>query len=433
MPDDLAVLLLATVAGLWLGIVPDIASAQGSKKLIAVEAITLQSSIIVESVSSIGDLASEASVIIRSEIAGRVREISYLEGTKVKAGQVIVRLDDAIYQAELSQAIARRDLSARNYERAQALNQRGHSSEQTLDLAREEVRVNEASVDLAKARLQKTVLAAPFNGVVGLSSISVGDYIMAGEDIVNLEQIIPLKVDFRLPERYLRLVAVGRPLEITLDAFPGETYHGEVYAIDPRIRVNDRSIGVRARLPNADGQLRPGIFARINMIIDRREQALVLPEEALVPRGNQRFVFRVVDGKAVMTEVKIGLRETGQIEIVEGLSAGDLVITAGQAKVREGSAVNIVGGTSNEPPKANLPSSLANESAGTLYSPSRLCDSAQFDPVFGGFGQLRAVDSSRISRRGHAGRHRANNLSRSGRQYRREPGNKGAGRLAGGR
>lgn len=351
MPDDLAILLLATVAGLWLGIVPDIASAQGSKKLIAVEAITLQSSIIVESVSSIGDLASEASVIIRSEIAGRVREISYLEGTKVKAGQVIVRLDDAIYQAELSQAIARRDLSARNYERAQALNQRGHSSEQTLDLAREEVRVNEASVDLAKARLQKTVLAAPFNGVVGLSSISVGDYIMAGEDIVNLEQIIPLKVDFRLPERYLRLVAVGRPVEITLDAFPGETYHGEVYAIDPRIRVNDRSIGVRARLPNADGQLRPGIFARINMIIDRREQALVLPEEALVPRGNQRFVFRVVDGKAVMTEVKIGLRETGQIEIVEGLSAGDLVITAGQAKVREGSAVNIVGGTSNEPPK----------------------------------------------------------------------------------
>ncbi|MCB9928275.1 MAG: efflux RND transporter periplasmic adaptor subunit [Alphaproteobacteria bacterium] len=354
---------MVALSGLWLAataVPSDPALAQAAKRLVAVEAVTLQPQVVVESVSSVGDLASEASVIVRPEIAGRVTEIGYVEGARVEAGAVLVRLDDAIYRGELDQAKARRDLSARNYERAKALNQRGHSSEQALDIAREEVRVNEASVELAEARLQKTIITAPFAGEVGLSAISVGDYIKAGDDIVNLEQIVPLKVDFRLPERYLRLVAVGRPVDITLDAFPGKSYLGEVYAIDPRIRANDRSIGVRARLPNAEGRLRPGLFARVRMIVDRRDQALVVPEEALVPRGDHRFVFRIIDGKAVLTEVKIGLRETGKVEIVEGLQAGDVVITAGQAKVREGSAVRIVGG--NAGPQGKV-SSAAEGSA----------------------------------------------------------------------
>lgn len=334
--------------------------AQSGKSPVSVEAIVLTPSVVVEAVSSVGDLASEASVIVRPEIAGRVREIGFREGATVKAGDVLVRFDDAIYQGELKQAIARLDLSTRTFERAKALNQRGHGTEQVMDNTREEVRFNQASVELAEARLQKTVITAPFDGTVGLSSVSIGDYIKAGDDIVNLEQIIPLKVDFRLPERYLRLVAVGRPVEITLDAFPGDTYRGEVYAIDPRIRAADRSIGVRARLPNSDGKLRPGIFARIRMIVDRRDQALVVPEEALVPRGNQRFVFRIVDGKAVLTEVKIGLRETGQVEIVEGIRAGDTIITAGQAKVREGAAVNIVGGSAIKG-KTNQPAAQVSQ------------------------------------------------------------------------
>lgn len=338
----------ALLAAVLFAIAPVPTLAQGGGRGPAVEAIVLTPSVVVEAVSSVGDLQSEDSVIIRPEIAGRVREIGYREGAPVRTGDVMVRLDDAIYRAELDQAIARRDLSARNYERVQALNVRGHSSEQNLDIAREEVRVNEASVELAEARLRRTVITAPFDGMVGLSSVSVGDYIEAGDDIVNLERIIPLKVDFRLPERYLRLVSVGRPVDITLDAFPGESYRGEVYAIDPRIRAADRSIGVRARLPNSDGTLRPGIFARISMIVDRRETALVVPEEALVPRGNERFVFRIVDGKAQLTKVRIGLRETGQVEIVEGLSAGDIVVTAGQAKIREGAAVRIVGGSAAE-------------------------------------------------------------------------------------
>ncbi|MEQ9122651.1 MAG: efflux RND transporter periplasmic adaptor subunit, partial [Alphaproteobacteria bacterium] len=296
------------------------AAAQKAERSVAVEAMTVAPTVLVESVSAVGDLDSEASVIVRSEIPGRVKEIGFVEGAPVREGQPLIRLSDAIARAELDQAVARRELSRRNYERARALNNRGHSSAQTLDIAREEVRVNESSVELAEARLAKTVIEAPFDGVVGLTAVSVGDYIEAGDDIVNLEKIRPLKVDFRVPERYLRLIQVGRTVEVALDALPGEVHQGEVYAIDPRIRAADRSVAVRARLPNPDGRLRPGLFARVNLIVDRRTQAIVVPEEALVPRGDRRYVYKIVDGKAELVEIQIGLRETGRIEIVSGLA-----------------------------------------------------------------------------------------------------------------
>ncbi len=342
------------------------ARAQGvNKKEVVVEAITLAPTPVVEAVTAVGDLASDASVVIRPEIAGRVRAIGYVEGAPVKAGQMLIRLDDAVYRAELDQAKARLDLSRRNFERANALNLKGHSSVQVLDTAREEVHVNEASVELAQVLLQKTTLVAPFDGVVGLSSIDLGDYIQVGADIVNLERIATLKVDFRLPERYLRFVAVGRPVELAMDALPGETYRGEVYAIDPRIRASDRSMGVRARLPNNEGRLRPGLFARIRLIVDRRNQAIVIPEEALMPRGDRRFVYRVIEGKAVSAEVKIGLRETGRVEIVEGVKAGDTIITAGHAKVREGGAVRILGAGAPKAPAAPAAPAGAPAAAGS--------------------------------------------------------------------
>ena len=344
---------LAVIAGLAAAsLAAEPAIAQKADRSVAVEAMTVQPTVLTEAVSAVGDLESEASVILRSEIAGRVKEIGFVEGAPVRQGQPLIRLNDAIARAELDQAVARRELSRSNYDRARALNNRGHSSAQTLDIAREEVRVNEASVELAEARLAKTVIDAPFDGVVGLTTVSVGDYIEAGDDIVNLEKISPLKVDFRVPERYLRVIQVGRKVEVALDALPGEAHEGEVYAIDPRIRAEDRSVAVRARLPNPEGRLRPGLFARVRLIVDRRTQAIVIPEEALVPRGDRRYVYKIVADKAELAEIQIGLRETGRVEIVSGLAAGDVIVTAGQAKVRPGSTLRIVGGPAAVPARA---------------------------------------------------------------------------------
>jgi membrane fusion protein (multidrug efflux system) len=183
------------------------------------------------------------------------------------------------------------------------------------------------------------MIKAPFDGVVGLRKVSVGDFVNVGQDMVNLEQIDPLKADFRVAELYLAAVRTGQRIELRVDAFPDETFTGAVYAIDPLIDESGRSIVLRARLPNQDGRLRPGLFARVTLVLNERDDAIQVPEQALVPQGQEQFVFRVVDGKAALTKVEVGIRREGMVEIVEGLGPEDEVVTAGQLKIRDGAPV----------------------------------------------------------------------------------------------
>jgi len=169
--------------------------------------------------------------------------------------------------------------------------------------------------------------------------VSIGDYVKEGQDMVNLESVDPLKVDFRLPEVYLRQVRVGQTLEVSLDALKGRTYEGTVFAINPLVDTAGRAIVIRALVRNADAALRPGMFARVRLLTRDESDALVLPEQALVPQGESQYVFRVVDGKAVFTMVEVGQRREGRVEIVKGVSAGDTVVTAGQLKLRDGMQV----------------------------------------------------------------------------------------------
>ena len=204
------------------------------------------------------------------------------------------------------------------------------------------MKVDQAQVDLAQAKLDKTVLSAPFAGILGLRHVSVGDYVTPGQDIINLENIQPLKVDFRIPETYLTDLHSGQTIRITVDALPGEAFEGAVYAIDPRIDAAGRSLVIRAQLPNEHMRLRPGLFARVKLVVARQNDALLIPEEALMPKGDKQFVYKVVDGKAKMTQVHTGLHRDGQVQITDGLAAGDVVIVAGQMKVRPDGAVKVL-------------------------------------------------------------------------------------------
>jgi membrane fusion protein (multidrug efflux system) len=171
--------------------------------------------------------------------------------------------------------------------------------------------------------------------------VSVGEYITAGQALVNLEAIDPVKADFRVPEKFLPAIRVGQTIRIKVDAFPDDNFEGKVYAIDPRLDVAGRALLVRAVVPNGDKRLRPGLFARVTVLLQLKEDALSVPEQAIVPQGDSQFVFKIVDGKAKLTKVVIGTRREGRVEIVEGLAAGDEVVTAGQLKIRDGSAVSI--------------------------------------------------------------------------------------------
>jgi membrane fusion protein (multidrug efflux system) len=254
---------------------------------------------------------------------------------------VLVRLDDSVQQADLDRARANHVLSKTKHERSIDLRNKGFISNQALDEAVNNLKVAQADSELMEARINKTAIRAPFSGTIGLRQISIGDYVKEGQDLVNLESLDPLKVDFRVPELALSQVRDGQTLQITLDAIPDKAYDGKVVAINPLIDANGRSIVIRAQVPNRDGRLRPGMFARVRLFTTDSKDTIVVPEESLFPLGDDKYVYKVVDGKAARQKIEIGQRREGKVEVLNGLVPEDVVVTAGVIKLREGVPVTL--------------------------------------------------------------------------------------------
>lgn len=314
-------------------------------------------------IKAIGSLQSDESVQLAPEIAGRIAEIVFTEGRPVKKGDVLVKLDAALAEAELAQSRARLTLAEANNDRARALSRTGNVTERSRDEAVATFETARAEVELNKTRVDKHTLRAPFDGVAGVRSVSVGAYVSAGTPIVNIEKIDRLKVDFQVPELNLRDVKTGQSLDVKVDALPQRAFTGEIYAINPQIDVNGRALQVRARLANADGALRPGLFARIAIKGQSEDEVVLIPESAVLPRGGDTFVFRIDNGKAVEERVVLGARSGGEVEIVEGLSSGVTIVTAGQQNLRNGAAVEIVTSRASPPlPPAAIPTGSTRRS-----------------------------------------------------------------------
>jgi len=307
---------------------------------VTVETTPVATARLQEDVVAIGTLRSNEAVVVRPEISGRISEIGFTEGSPVRKGQLLVALDSSVYAAEVQQAKANLALAETTFNRTTELERQKFVSATAKDQSLNGLRVAQANVALAEARLAKTQILAPFGGVIGIRQVSIGDYVKEGQDLVTLEDISSLKVDFRLPEVMLTDLRRGQAVEVGSDAYPNRTFTATLDAIDPLVDQNGRAVILRARLKNTDGQLRPGMFVRTRLILDERANALTVPEEALMPSGAEQFVYKVVDGKATRVKVKTGLRRGSQVEVVEGLQAGDVIVTAGQIKLREGAAVS---------------------------------------------------------------------------------------------
>ncbi len=308
---------------------------------VIVEAIIATTAPMPQTITAVGSLRSDESVTLRPEVAGRVVAIGFQEGRPVVKGATLVKLDPAVNEAEAQQAKANLTLAKAKYERALDLQKQGFISGQARDEAENNLRLAEAATALSAARLAKTEIRAPFSGVIGLRSVSIGDYVKEGQDMVNLESIDPLKVDFRVPEVYLKQVQVGQTLQVGLDALPGRSYEGSVFAINPLVDAAGRAIVIRAQVRNADTALRPGMFARVRLLTKEEREALVLPEQALVPQGEDQYVFRILDGKAARTKVELGQRRDGRVEVLKGVAPGETIVTAGQLKLRDGISVTV--------------------------------------------------------------------------------------------
>lgn len=309
---------------------------------VAVDVASVATTRLVDDINAVGSIRSNESVVIRPEVSGRIANLNFNDGQPVRKGQLLVAFDSSVNQAEVQQAKAELGIARANFERTVDLAKQKFISDRARDESQANVQVLEAKLALAQARLAKLEIRAPFSGIVGIRNISVGDYVKDGTDLVNLEDISSVKVDFRVPEKYADLVARGQAIEVVVDALPGKPFHAKVDAVDPQVDSSGRSALLRGRIDNPEGRLKPGMFARVRLILAERNDALVVPEEAIVPQGSKVMVWKVVDGKAVRTEVRTGLRRAAKVEILQGLEKGDMVVTAGQIRLsKDGTPVRI--------------------------------------------------------------------------------------------
>lgn len=335
---------VATGAASWLTALLLLVShsALAQRPAMPVEAAVIEPRLLEVDTQLVGSLLADEETLISSEVAGRLSGIHFTDGQPVKAGARLFTLDASIERAQLERARASAELAQTEFQRAEDLLSRNAGSANVRDAARATLRINQAEVQLAEERLAKMTLTAPFDGVLGIRRVSPGDYLTPGQALVVLLANNPMRVEFRIPEVLITDVAEGQDIEISVDALGGRKFSGKVITLAPQVEVSGRSLLVQAVLDNQEGILRPGMFTRVRLILDRVENALLVPEEALVPEGRSQFVFRLVDGVAEKVQVTLGHRMRGQVQITEGINPGDVVVTAGQMKLRPGSAATPV-------------------------------------------------------------------------------------------
>jgi membrane fusion protein (multidrug efflux system) len=440
-------------------------SAPSGPRAVGVEVAPVQKMTLRDDAQAVGSLRSRQSVMLRPEVAGRVVSLGFSDGARVSTGQLLVQLDDTFQRAEVQQSLAQMSVARANYKRNQDLVAQNFVAQRVLEESAAAMQVADAQLGLSCARLERMRIVAPFNGVVGIRTVNVGDYVKDGADLIGLEDIGMLYVDYRLPERHQAQVKSGQVVEVKLDAMPNRLFKATVQAVDPLIDANGRSVGVRAMLVNGPGEpvsaagpagssgpagarpagpkpmvaevtsnaalapvapiapvgrgitlptpqslgcppsmfesrksaspsggsgpLRPGMFARVTAVFSVKPNAWVVPEEAIVPQGGKQFVIKAVapadmpvspasaasapalpEGTKLVslrTEVKLGVRRAGQVEVISGLTEGDVVVVAGQQRLqKDGSALRVV--EMGKPP-SNPASAAASAAASSGSAP----------------------------------------------------------------
>ena len=317
------------------------AGAGGANRAPSVEVARVDVMKLTDEAQAVGSLRSRQSVVLRPEVSGRVAQLNFRDGERVHRGQLLVQLDDQLPMAQLQQAQAELSIAEANHKRNQELVAQNFISRRSVDESAANLQVAQAKLALARATSARLRIVAPFDGIAGIRNISVGDYLKDGADIVNIEDMDAIYVDFRLPERLQTKLQKGQTAWVDVDALPGRRFPALIQAIDPLVDANGRSIGVRGCIDNRQLSLRPGMFARVTTVFGERGDARVVPEEAIVPQAGRQFVIRLVEGPdqdtkiAQRVEVKVGIRRPGRVEITEGLQPGDIVITAGQQRVQK--------------------------------------------------------------------------------------------------
>ena len=314
----------------------------GGMPAIQVIAIEAKREPVTEALSLVGTITANEMVEIKAETEGIVQEINFKEGERVEKGRLLVKLDDSKLAAALAESEATLRLSQANFDRAKELFQNKLVSQQEFDQASSIHSVGVAAVDLKRRQLRDARVLAPFSGIVGARQISPGQVITRASTLTWLVDLDTVKVEVNVPERYLRQLQIGQALQFGVAAFPGEKFSGDVYFVSPQINEATRTALVKARIANAEQKLRGGMFAGLDLTLQVREAAIVIPEPAIMSSGDNFSVFVIDDKSAAQVRpIQVGLRLAGKVEVTSGLSAGEKVVVEGTQKLRPGAPVKL--------------------------------------------------------------------------------------------
>lgn len=310
----------------------------GGPPAIPVDVAVARAETVVDAILATGTIEAIQSIELRPEIQGRLTEILMREGSEVEAGAPLFKVDDAELTALVAQLTAERDRATQALERTKDLIEQNAASEADLEEAEANARSREAQLAIQQVRLERTVVRAPFSGVVGARFVSLGDYVSSSTRLTTLQTVDPQRAAFQVPERFAERLAVGQRVTFSVAATEHE-FTGVVDFVDPVVQVPARTILIKARVPNRQRLLKPGMFIEARLATEVRNDAVVVPEDAVLPLEGADFVWVVDEGTVSRRQVTLGVRNPGTVEIREGLEAGETVVVGGLQRLFEGAPV----------------------------------------------------------------------------------------------
>jgi membrane fusion protein, multidrug efflux system len=311
----------------------------GGPPAMPVEAAAARSDTVVDAILATGQIEAFQSIDLRPDVEGRLVQILVREGSPVARGTPLFKIDDAELKAQVAQITAERDLARQSLSRTRDLLGQKASSQAELERAEASMRSNEAQLELLKVRLDRTLVRAPFAGVVGQRFVSLGDYVTKETKLAAIQTVSPQRAAFQVPERYADQLKVGQQVTFRVAALPGRTFTGKVDFVDPIVQLPGRSITVKARVPNPKHELQSGMFIEARLATSVRPNAVVIPEDAVLPLQGSNIVWVVTDGKATRRQVELGVRTPGFVEVRNGVESKEQVVVGGQERLAEGAPV----------------------------------------------------------------------------------------------
>ncbi len=332
----------------------------GDAPALAVDGIVVSANSFSNDLEITGSIEANESVVLRSEVSGLVTAINFKEGSNVSSGAVLVKINDKDIQAQLRDALTKENLSATSENRAKQLLAKGAISQEEYDIALANLQSLKAQGQIVRAQLAKTTLRAPFSGKIGLRNISVGEYLTPSTVIANLMSTNPVKINFSVPEKYVGQIKLNSPITFVTDA-SGKVYNGKVFAIEPGINQQTRTLQIKALAPNPNNELLPGSFAKVKLALSRQENAILIPSEAVIPVLKGKMVYVSKNGKAQQVAVEAGTRTAESVVITSGLSIGDTVLTTGAMSLKPDAPVKVkIAGSKEQGAKSKEQGAKAN-------------------------------------------------------------------------